>query len=230
MALLLAAALVLTACGAPKEAQSSPGDVAAQPENTQAVPAATAPEGVVPGEASQAPAAEVLQQIVQTGGAPTVNPFEKSVYDGPPSAMRPEAAHFRDIGPLEMGKVIHWDLSRLSSTMAYAQLYTMLTEPEQFVGQTVKVQGQYYSSPAEDGVPQYHFVIVFDAAACCELGVEFLWTGNHPASDYPALMSIVEMTGLFDICNDGGERFCVIRIDDLKVVQEAPPPSITVMP
>ncbi len=218
MVLLAAAVLLLTACGAPKD---SPATAAPQ----QTVEATGAPAA-----SAAAPGAAALEQIVTTGAVATDNPFDKPVYDGPPSMINPEATHYLDIGPVDTGAVIHWDLSRLSSTMAYAQLYTMLTEPEQFVGQTVKVRGQYYNSPDASGQPGYHFVIVFDNAACCELGIEFLWTGNHPIADYPQPMSIVEMTGLFDICNDGGERFCVIRVNDLTVVQEAEPPSLTPMP
>lgn len=227
VALLLAAVLTLTACGTPKDAAPAPTATAELPAQTEA-PAPQATQ--VPDTGDQIPPEEALAQIIAAGDAATPNPFDKPVYDGPPSAMRPEATHYRDIGPLDIGPVIHWDLSRMSATMAYAQLYTMLTEPEKFVGQTVKVRGQYYPSADENGVPLYHFVIVFDAAACCELGIEFLWTGNPPANMYPPPMSIVEMTGLFDICNDGGEKFCVLRVDEFEVLQEAQPPSVTAMP
>lgn len=196
ISLLICLALLLTGCGA--------GDKA--PESS-------------PVANITAPAAPSAEPAVQNA-APTKDPFAREVYNGPPSALDPGAVHYQRIAPFTVPAVIQWDLSRLSATMAYAQLYTMLTEPEQFVGQSVKIRGQYSPTINDSGVTQYHGVVVYDSAACCELGIEFLPTGSQQL--YPAPGSLIEMTGLFDICNDGGQKFCCLRVHDITVINALP--------
>lgn len=216
--LLLATALTLSACGTPKDAapvstiSGSPPVQSAAPETTP-FPQATFPD----------------QNSGNTGSS-TPDPFEQLWYDGPPSALRPEAQDYRDIGPIVIGELIHWDLSLMSTTMAYAQMYAMLMSPEEYVGQTVRVKGQYYPLMDDQGVTLFHGVIVSDIAACCEVGLEFILTGNPPPSAYPTPMSVVEMTGLFDLCNEDGQKIAVLRINELKVIQEALPPGATEIP
>ncbi|MDI9521482.1 MAG: hypothetical protein QM308_10090 [Bacillota bacterium] len=212
--LLLATALTLTACGPQKDA----APVAQEPGS---LPTQSAEPEITP-----FPQATFADQNTGSAGAATPDPFEQLRYDGPPSALRPEARDYQDIGPIEIGEFIHWDLSRMSATMAYAQLYAMLMQPEGYVGQTVKVQGEYYPLTDDEGITRVHGVIVSDMAACCQVGLEFLLTGNPPPGTYPPPMSTVEMTGLFDLCNDGGEKFCVLRINELKVLEKASPSGI----
>ncbi len=65
------------------------------------------------------------------------------------------------------------DISRLSETMAYAQMFTIVTKPAEN-GPNHPRQGHLVSPsrPHPEGL-YYHFLVVADMQACCEIGVEF---------------------------------------------------------
>ncbi|MDD6211747.1 MAG: hypothetical protein PUB22_01135 [Clostridiales bacterium] len=73
---------------------------------------------------------------------------------------------------------IDLDLTSLSSTMVYAEVYNMMSAPEDYIGKTVKMKGQftYYQAYDEKGNPvpdQLYFAcLIADAAACCSQGLE----------------------------------------------------------
>ena len=59
------------------------------------------------------------------------------------------------------------DLTQLSSTMVYAEVYNMMTSPETYIGKIVKMDGTfaYYHDKTTD---QYYFAcLIQDATACC---------------------------------------------------------------
>lgn len=150
---------------------------------------------------------------------PTADPFKKEIYNGPPSMLDPTAATYDAVTAFDIAEVPQQDLSRMSATVAYAQLYNIFLEQEKYVGQTMRLRGQYVPMRDDTGAAKYHFIMVYDNAACCQLGLEFLW--NDPKA-YPNEYSLIELTGVFDICNDNGEKFCLLRVKDITVLQDAP--------
>lgn len=166
-----------------------------------------------------------LDGLVKTSDAaqyvsalPTEDPFKREIYDGPPSLLDPSAPVYDAVTDFTIAEVPQQDMSRMSATMAYAQLYNIFMEQEKYVGQTLRMRGQYAPMRDENGQAKYHFIMVYDNAACCELGLEFIWLS--PGA-YPKDQSLIELTGVFDICNDGGEKFCVLRVKDVTVLKEA---------
>ena len=79
------------------------------------------------------------------------------------------------------------DLTVLSSTMVYSEVYNMLLfTPDSYLGKTVKMTGQfsYYEDTTTGN--QYFACIIADATACCAQGLEFVWAGEHIyPDDYP---------------------------------------------
>ncbi len=66
------------------------------------------------------------------------------------------------------------DLTTLSSTMVYAEVYQMMYDPGAYVGKTVKMNGQFFAYLI-DGMDSYIFAcIIQDATACCQQGMEFI--------------------------------------------------------
>ena len=57
------------------------------------------------------------------------------------------------------------DLTRLSSTMVYSEVYNMMYTPNDYIGKTVKMKGQfaYYEDPETKA--QYFACIIADATA-----------------------------------------------------------------
>lgn len=90
------------------------------------------------------------------------------------------------------------DLAAMSSTMVFAEVYNMMTEPQNYMGKTVRMRGRYYNEYNVATQTYYHFVLIADASACCQQGIEFIWNGEHTyPDDYPADNEYVEVTGVF---------------------------------
>ena len=97
------------------------------------------------------------------------------------------------------------DLTKMSATMIYSTIFDMLIMPEDYVEKVIKVKGwfQTYQNP-EDG-QTYFAVVVPDATACCQQGLEFIWPGDHhyPA-DYPNNGDDITITGLYKLTDKDG--------------------------
>ena len=97
------------------------------------------------------------------------------------------------------------DLTKLSSTMVYSEVYNMMNAPERYIGKTVKMRGQfsYYADPNTKN--QYFSCIIADATACCSQGLEFILTGNRDyPNDYPELGSEITVSGVFEVYMENG--------------------------
>lgn len=101
------------------------------------------------------------------------------------------------------------DLTKLSSTMVYSEVYNMMNTSDNYIGKTVKMNGQfsYYEDP--NSKAQYFACIIADATACCSQGLEFTLTGEHTyPEDYPELGSEITVTGTFETYEEDGNRYC----------------------
>lgn len=108
------------------------------------------------------------------------------------------------------------DLTVLSSTMVYAEVYNMMSYPEDYLGKTIKMIGLYYPGYFEQTDKTYHFAVIADAAACCSQGIEFIWNGEHKyPDDYPEEGSIIEITGIFKSYEESGETYYYVATDEI---------------
>ncbi len=97
------------------------------------------------------------------------------------------------------------DLTTLSSTMVYAEVYAMVSYPEDYIGKTVKIQGEYIILQDDTGENIYSACIIYDAMACCAQGIEFvLGNGAVYPDDYPELNSEITVTGTFETYDENG--------------------------
>ena len=104
------------------------------------------------------------------------------------------------------------DLTVLSSTMVYSEVYNMLYfYPEDYYGKTVKMTGQFnvYQWVDEGGfvadMPVAYACIISDATACCAEGVEFVLKDDlaYP-DDYPELGAEITVIGEFQSYEENG--------------------------
>ena len=92
------------------------------------------------------------------------------------------------------------DLSRLSGTMVYSEVYNMRYAPEDYYGKVVRIQGLFsaYENPYT-GEPYFNCIIP-DATACCSQGLQFFPadadTRVYP-DDYPENGQTVVVVGTF---------------------------------
>ena len=103
------------------------------------------------------------------------------------------------------------DLTALSSTMVYAEVYNMLyNDPESYLGKTVRARGEFsIYQLVVDGVlqpaPTAYACIIADATACCAEGMEFVSEGDltYP-DDYPELGAEITVVGEFQAYEENG--------------------------
>ena len=104
------------------------------------------------------------------------------------------------------------DLTVLSSTLVYSEVYNMMVSPEEYLGKTVKMDGSFalYHDEATD---KYYFAcIIADATACCSQGIEFVLTEDYTyPDDYPEVGGAICVVGIFDTYQEGEYMYCTLR-------------------
>ena len=109
------------------------------------------------------------------------------------------------------------DLTVLSSTMVYSEVYNMMVKPDDYIGKTVKMTGMYSYYHDDATGNDYHACIIQDATACCAQGIEFTTTDEFKyPDDYPEMGDDVTVIGRFDIYYEGD--FCFMTLLDARLV------------
>ena len=105
-------------------------------------------------------------------------------------------------------KKVDLDLSRLSGTVVYAQVYNILYEYEPFLGKVIRIAGYYsaYEDPASGAV--YHACVIPDATACCAQGMEFVLADEvRWPEDYPEEGTDIVVTGRLATYEEEGDLY-----------------------
>lgn len=102
------------------------------------------------------------------------------------------------------------DLSVMDSDMIYATVYQMMSDPEQYVGKTFRIEGKFYVTYDEMTKNQYYYCVIKDATECCAQGLEFVWgDGSHIYPDeYPTDGTEVIVDGIFELYMENDSRYC----------------------
>jgi len=88
------------------------------------------------------------------------------------------------------------DLSKLSGTVVYSQVYNMMYEPQAYVGKVIRIASCYSAYEDTERGVVYHACVIPDATACCAQGIEFVWRGEHQRpDDYPQDGTDIIVTG-----------------------------------
>lgn len=107
------------------------------------------------------------------------------------------------------GSSVDVDLTQLSSTMIYSEVYNMMTKPEDYIGKTVKMKGNFNLFSDEAQQNYYYACVIQDATACCSQGLEFILAGNKKyPDDYPKENEEITVTGVFETYFEGESRYC----------------------
>ncbi len=103
------------------------------------------------------------------------------------------------------------DLSVLSANMVYAQVYSMVTAPNDYLGQVMRVKGIYNKIFDESTQQYYDVILITDALACCSQGLEFRLTADYTyPDDYPEQGTEVTIVGTFGTYVEGSYLYLVI--------------------
>jgi hypothetical protein len=152
-----------------------------------------------PGQGSYAPGNSLSDDSI---------PGEKTSDEGTGNTGSDEA----DLAEMESVDIPDYiDLTEMSSTMVYSQVYNMVFYPERFTGTKVRMEG-VYSDYFDMATGKHYFgCLIMDATACCAQGIEFQPTEafSYP-EDYPQDGDMVTVEGEFDIYTEDGTQYCTL--------------------
>ena len=150
-------------------------------------------------------------------------PLSESSEPTSPVPTQTSEATMPEPDPIPAEPAIDVDLTQLSSTMVYSEVFNMMYAPEGYIGKTVKMKGQLaiYQAVDKDGTPipdqMYFACVIADATACCLQGVEFVLAGEHTyPDDYPEPGSEITVTGTFEVYEEAGYQYC--RLVDAEMI------------
>lgn len=98
------------------------------------------------------------------------------------------------------------DLTKLSATVVYSEVYNIMTEPDDYLGKKIRMEGTVSIYHDENSGKDYYACIIRDAAACCAQGIEFdlADTYKYPG-DYISEGVDVTVEGIFSSYTEGEE-------------------------
>ncbi len=135
-----------------------------------------------------------------------------------PETQTPEPSPGSDTDPISADSAagVDVDLTALSGTMVYSEVYNMMTSPENYIGKTVKMSGLFAYYHDEETGNYYFACIVQDATACCAQGIEFVLADDcvYP-DDYPEVDEEICVIGVFDTYQEGSYTYCTLRNAEL---------------
>lgn len=214
IALFITSMVFLTACGANSVSESnaeleslqSVRELIEQKEAEQTVQSQVTETTAVTEIMTEAET-EISTAAVQTESVTETSSTSKTVYSET-SAQETEDELTEDTADV--------DLTELSSTMVYSEVYNMMSDPENYRGKTIRVSGTFgafYDSEIEQS---YYAVLVADATACCQQGIEFVLNGEHTwPDDYPELDEPIEIYGVFGSYSVGENTYYCIYTDEI---------------
>ena len=147
---------------------------------------------------AQEPIDDIPEQVADQTAAATVtdDPADAGTQTDAPAADEPKSDGELDV-----------DLTVLSSTMVYSEVYNMVSYPEEYIGKTVKMTGMFATE--EFNNQRYFACIIADATACCSQGIEFVLDGNKTfPADYPDPGADVTVVGTFETYTEGEYQYC----------------------
>lgn len=91
------------------------------------------------------------------------------------------------------------DLTQMSSTMVFSQVYNITMTPEDYQGKVIKMKGQFLSDLDTGTDKRYYACLILDATACCAEGLGFVpKDGYLYPEDFPEPDGEITVTGTFD--------------------------------
>lgn len=111
-----------------------------------------------------------------------------------------------DTPALDRESHIDIDLTLLSATMVYSEVSQMVFYPEDYIGKTVKMQGEFFVFMNPTTGRLYFSNVIADALACCQQGIEFVLSNGAYPEDYPEQGTFITVTGQFQMYEEDGYK------------------------
>lgn len=118
------------------------------------------------------------------------------------------------------------DLTVLSSTMVYAEVYNIMMAPDQYLGKIIRMTGLFtvYQDPETQEI--YCGVIVQDATACCSQGFDIIMPeGLSYPDDYPPAGTEITVQGELQADRSTEEEgLLFLQLENVKILSSAHTP------
>ena len=102
---------------------------------------------------------------------------------------------------------IYVDLTLLSSTLIYSEVYNMMCAPDEYIGKKIRIKGNTAIFHDDYDGNDYYACIIKDATACCSQGIEFqLKEGEYPTEDEE-----ITVTGVYSSYDINGQTFYTLK-------------------
>ena len=112
---------------------------------------------------------------------------------------------------------INLDLTKMSATMIYSTIFDMLIMPEDYIEKTIKLSGWFETYTDPQSGEMYYAVVVPDATACCQQGLEFVWPGDHKyPEDFPEIKQDITVIGIYKLIENDGITYNYLEVINLE--------------
>lgn len=124
----------------------------------------------------------------------------------------PEVQDTEDMPTAASDTDVDVDLSVMSGTMVYSEVFNMMVDPDSYEGKTVKMRGTYVEYLDESTGKKYYACVIMDATACCSQGIEFELTDDYTyPDDYPTVDDEICVSGTFETYMEGEYKYCTLK-------------------
>lgn len=111
------------------------------------------------------------------------------------------------------------DLAALSPLIRFAEIENISMRPEDYLGKTIKVSGQYMSFHSGETGNYYHFVIIMDEGGCCSQGFQFRVGEEFESPEsFIEEMEEIELVGVYQSIEEGERVVYYLAIKELSVL------------
>ncbi len=109
---------------------------------------------------------------------------------------------------------VDFDFLQMSSTVIYAQVFDLMMNYDDYVGNTFRMNGTFYESLDLEGIPIY-FIIINDATGCCPQGLELKFSDDMEIPKPDSNITVVASVDVFDY---KGEEYVRMLVSDLEIL------------
>lgn len=108
------------------------------------------------------------------------------------------------------------DLTQMSATMIYSTVFDMIVNPDDYAEKTIKVKGNFCVFDDDTSDEKYFAILIPDATACCQQGIEFVWEGEHSyPEDYPLENQEITIVGKYAVTElSDGISYSYLKVSD----------------
>ena len=102
------------------------------------------------------------------------------------------------------------DMTHMSGNVIYGEVFAMMMEPQEYEGKTICIKGLFNMQKDKETGQDYYFVLITDAQACCQQGIELKGKDDAPPRGLPAIGGEMVVEGKFGKYEmNGREYYCI---------------------